>query len=211
MKKQLWKCLINVVALGLITVSLTSCASSPKSRFYVFPNTAKTGTQDFQDFEKAKFNVGILPATLPPYLDRPQIVTRLSPSEIFIDEFSRWGSPLQVSVMSTVAGTIANELPMSYIDVFPWSGDSEFQYQVTIEVMRLDGILGESAYLAAQWTITRGKKLENLVARKTSIFHEKLDSTDYSDYAEGLRSLSGQLGSEIAEAIKADFDALPDK
>ncbi|NCC52184.1 MAG: membrane integrity-associated transporter subunit PqiC [Spartobacteria bacterium] len=207
MKKQSCMRSFPVVLCALAVLATGGCGTSPKSNFYVFPVPLKVASQDIQDYSAAQFNIGILPVTLVPYLDRPQIVTRADKHEIRIDEYNRWGSPLQAGVVSALAGALARALPMAYIDVFPWSADTKLQYQLTVEVMMLDGVPGETANLAAQWTVTRGKNVENLVARRMSVFQEKLTDKSYPAYIEGLRSVVEQLGAEVAEIIRADYEA----
>src|SRR6476660_6643335 len=39
--------------------------------------------------------LGLGPVAIPGYLDRPQIVTRVGPNELRLDEVARWGEPLR--------------------------------------------------------------------------------------------------------------------
>ena len=81
---------IHVVVL-VLAVCLSACAGkSASSNFYVLsplPQSKLSGSESK--------TIGVFPVAMPDYLDRPQIVTRVSENEIKLDEFSRWAEPLK--------------------------------------------------------------------------------------------------------------------
>ncbi|HSH76419.1 MAG TPA: PqiC family protein, partial [Longimicrobiales bacterium] len=87
-------------------------------------------------------SIGVGPLTLPGYLDRPQIVVRLSEDEIRLAESDRWGEPLAGNLVRTVEENLAKLLPgSSYVD-YPWYPADAPDYAVEIEVRRFEADAG---------------------------------------------------------------------
>ncbi|MFZ2062196.1 MAG: ABC-type transport auxiliary lipoprotein family protein, partial [Candidatus Binatus sp.] len=69
------------------------------SKFYLLTPTADTatatsGTVPAQS-SSDNFTLGLGPIKLPPYLDRPEVVTRAAPNRLELSKEDRWGESLQ--------------------------------------------------------------------------------------------------------------------
>ena len=73
--------------LSVVLLVLSSCAKTPPTRFYVLPALTGTETAALSSVVKPDLTIGVGPVTLPPYLDRPQIVTRASRAKLELGEF----------------------------------------------------------------------------------------------------------------------------
>lgn len=95
--------------------------------------------------------VGVGPASLPAYLDRPQMVMRPAPDQIEISEFDQWGEPLRDGITRVVAVNLVRLLPESLIVTFPWRSTEKIRYQVILEVVQMDGPAGGNVALDVRW------------------------------------------------------------
>src|SRR5215475_5950329 len=96
--------LLNVCLLGL-----SGCTSSPPTRFYVVPSLA--GAETAPPAAPRDLTLGVGPVTLPPYLDRLQIVTRASRARLVLGEFDQWAASLQDSVPRVLAEDLSLLIP----------------------------------------------------------------------------------------------------
>ena len=87
--------------LGVALLALSGCASSPPTRLYVVPSLTDTATAP--PLAPHDLTLGVGPVTLPPYLDRPQIVTRAGRARLILAEFDQWAAPLQDTVARVLA------------------------------------------------------------------------------------------------------------
>ncbi len=187
-------------ALGAaILVLLAGCATSRDTRFYVLtplPAAERPGGVS----ATRPPAIGLRPVELPEYLDRPQIVTRAGENALQLAEFDRWGAPLQENLTRVLAENISALVPADRVAVFPWMKETPIEYEITVEVARLDGALGASCSLVAHWAIAgRGGK-DSLAAGKSS--HTESAGDSYATLVAAHSRLVGALGRDIATALK---------
>jgi len=148
-------------------------------------------------------DIGILvgPIRMALYLDRADIVIRDSQNQIRLAEFSQWAGPLQENFSRVLSENLSVLLATDRVGIFPGTRAMSFDFNVTVNVTRFDGMPGEKADLRARWGIldkTRKKMLfEN---------HSVLSQSTENDSMEALIAAESRnladLSREIAEAIK---------
>jgi hypothetical protein len=159
----------------------------------------KTQTQAVADLHDIRILVG--PIRMALYLDRVDIVIRDSQNQIRLAEFSQWGGPLQENFSRVLAENLSVLLATDRVGIFPGTRAMSFDFNVTVNVTRFDGMHGKKADLRARWGIldeTRKKILfEN---------HSVLSQPTENDSMEALIAAESRtladLSREIAEAIK---------
>jgi uncharacterized protein len=139
---------IAVVAL-LSSAILVACVRTPQIRYY----TIGAGASDRSArAEPARYTVRVGPASVPEILDRPELVLRVSPTEVTIDDQRRWAEPLRSGIARAVAGDLARELDGARVVFAPEGTTKETpNVEVTIEVQRLDVTLGVGAGVDVAW------------------------------------------------------------
>ena len=148
------------VILGVAFMFHGGCASraSAPTKFYILsPLVGNETPKQDPDVENCP-SIGIGPVHLPAYLDRPQIVTRVSQNELRLAEFDHWAEPLKANIMQVLADNISRQLCTESLVIYPWKKSSRIEYQVDIEVVRMDGKLGEDVVLVTQWAIINPSK-----------------------------------------------------
>jgi uncharacterized lipoprotein YmbA len=138
---------------------------------------------------------------MPDYLDRPQIVTRVSENELKLDEFSRWAEPLKESFTRALVQNLSSLLNTAKIIKTADSTGFPMALQVGVEVVQFDGTLGGEVVLIVKWGLFEadGKKL--IVAKRPS-FKETTGAATYEALVAAQSRAVAALSREIAEAIR---------
>jgi uncharacterized lipoprotein YmbA len=191
-----------LVAIGTILLVLAGCVgSSAPTRFYVLNSTLAKSAETEASAGARCIAIGVGPVDMPDYLDRPEIVNRLSPNELHVAQFHQWAEPLGSNVNRVLAENLSRILCADAVVVFPWSGSTPVDYKVTVEVLHFDGKIGGNADLIAQWFIFAGDEGKTLATRKSS-FSEPSGDGDYEALVSAQSRIVEKLSVEIAEAIR---------
>jgi hypothetical protein len=161
-------------------------------------------SEEIQGQAVADFHtVGILvgPIRMAMYLDRADIVIRDSQNQIRLAEFSQWAGPLQENFSRVLAENLSILLATDRVGIFPGTRAMLFDYNVTVNVTRFDGIPGEQADLRARWGILDKSRKKMLFENHSALTQPTKDDSLEALIAAESRALS-DLSREIAEAIK---------
>jgi len=90
---------LMAAVLGLAV--LGGCASSPQPTFYTL-TSARAQERTQADVPAA---IAIGPVAVPEMVDRPQLVLRVSATQVRLDEFARWAEPLKRQIPACSART----------------------------------------------------------------------------------------------------------
>jgi len=184
-----------------LLMHLAGCAGSAPSRFYVLSPLAGSKAESQALKGEVCITIGIGPVELPAYLDRPQIVTRVSENELNLAEFDKWAEPLKDNFSRVLTENLSTLLCADAISIFPWKGPTPIDYQVEVTVIRMDGNVGGDASLVARWAIFRENDRKMLLTRQSS-FSEPVSSQNYKALVSAQSRTIADLSREIAEAIK---------
>jgi uncharacterized lipoprotein YmbA len=190
-----------VVALIMALLVVGGCRSTPAPAFYTL-TTLGTGNPTAQSpTPKGGLAVGIGPAQLPEYLNRPQIVTRTAPDRLTLSEFNRWGGSLSRDFLRVLAENVAALLGTDRVLAYPWGDRLEPTYRVALEVQQFDGQLGEAVRLKVTWIVTGGEDKTPLAVQKSDI-QEPVSGKDYDGLVAAHSSALATLSREIADEIR---------
>jgi uncharacterized lipoprotein YmbA len=188
--------------LAIIAVFLSGCLSrSQTPRFY-----ALSAMQEDQVISKRKSPahnavVGIGPVKLADYLDESKIVTRTTDNQLAKAEYDRWVGSFKDEFINVMADNIGFLLPTDRIYLYPWRRTVPIDYQVTVDVVRCDGRLGEAAWLETRWSVFGGQE-KKLLKTKRSSLREPVSGPDYAALVAAQSRAIAKLSQEIAEAIQ---------
>jgi uncharacterized lipoprotein YmbA len=152
-----------LAVLSLALLLLEGCGSTPPTRFYVLPTL--TDASPPAAAGKRELTIGIGPVTLPPYLDRPQIVTRASRVKLTLGEYDQWAASLQDSVARVLAENLSLLIPTDRVVFHPWPRQTAVDYQVIVEVTQFDRTTAGEVVLAARWSIALADDRELLLRK----------------------------------------------
>jgi uncharacterized lipoprotein YmbA len=154
-------------------------------------------------------NIGILvgPVRMALYLDRADIVIRDSQNQIRLAEFSQWAGPLQENFSRVLAENLSILLKTDRVGIFPGGTRvMPFDFNVTVNVTRFDGIPGEKADLRARWGIL-DKTRKDLLFKKHSVLSQPTENDSLEALIAAESRTLADLSREIAETIKTLVEA----
>lgn len=179
-------------------MAAAGCAKGPPPDFYVLHATT---SESIVGVERG-VAVGVGPIELPAHLNRSQIVTRATDYQLELSESHQWAEPLKDSVSRVIAVNLSNMLESNRVFVIPRRQKVSLDFQVSIDISRFDGRLGEAAILGARWTLYGRNTREPLLSKVTIVYEQTEDGTYNALVAASSLALEA-LSTEIAEAINA--------
>jgi uncharacterized protein len=189
------KRLTGIVSLCIIAALWTGCASTTQSHFYTLSPVSKPAASAV-----ANYSVSVGPVTIPAAVDRPQIVVRVGPNQVDIDEFNRWASPLQNDIARVVAENLVLMLGIPDVTVFPQTTAAGASYRVVISVLRFDSVPGGAATLDAVWTVRGAKADQSRTGRAT--LSVPTQGGGFAPLVAAHSLALEKLSTDVAEAIR---------
>jgi uncharacterized lipoprotein YmbA len=178
----------------VVMAATAGCGTTATSRFYTLDSTA---TADGSPPVRRAIAVG--PVSIPPAVDRPQIVVQVAPNQVTVDEFNRWAAPLGDAVARAVAGDLAVLLGTSDVAVAPVTGFVP-THRVTIDVQRFESTPGDSVLIEALWAV-RPAAGGDLRSGRT-LARESLQGRTFDDVAAAHSRALAKVSTDIAAAIR---------
>ena len=148
-----------ITALALMGLSLAGCGSLlPKpqpnsSGIYLLASPLKTVDRQDQS-RSAQISLGVGPVRLPGYLDRREILTRVSQSRLDVSQNDRWAEPLDENLTHVLAQNLSVLLGSDAVISYPWPIAKGPDYRVTVEVLQFECNSALEAQLSARWWVT---------------------------------------------------------
>ena len=184
-----------VASLGALALVVTGCAATPSSQFFTLsavPGPAAPSSD---------LSVAVGPIAIPASVDRPQIVVTVSPTQVRLDEFNRWVSPLQNNIGRVVAENLVAMLGTPRVTLSPQLLAADVNYRVGIEVQTFESAPGLAAMLDAVWTVARTKDGRSRTGRTT--VREPAPQPGYDALAAAHSRAVARLSRDIADAVGA--------
>jgi uncharacterized lipoprotein YmbA len=185
----------------LSVLVLSGCigGTSPATRFYSLDPTLVSDEPAVLHVPEG-LSIGLGPVQLPDMLDRPHIVARTGEHGIALGEFDQWVGNLNENMSRFMAQQLMAQLNTSRVAIHPWPRHRELDYQVRVDVLRFDGVLGGNAELSGTWSMLDGEGRDELQTVAFA-FREPVAGADFEDLVTSLGALTQQLTRQIAEAI----------
>jgi hypothetical protein len=188
----------SVITLCVSALTVCGCARTRQAKFYLLHPLQEAAAEKKAASSLA---IGIGPVDIPEYLDRPQIVTRISPNEIQLADFDRWGEPLQENFSRVLAENLSMLLATDHVTIFPWTGSPHIDYRVSVAVIRFDGSPGNAVLLNSRWMIIREADKKTLMEKKSTI-SIPAEGQDFEKLVAAQSRAVADLSREIATAMQ---------
>jgi uncharacterized lipoprotein YmbA len=180
-------------------LALGGCAESQPTRFYTLAAVPDASREAMPGLPP-DLTVGVGPVTLPPYLDRPQLVTRAGDNRAVLADFDNWVEPLDGLFARVLAENLALLLGIDDVLMLPQRRLVALDYQVEVDVTRFDVDASSNAVLDARWWVL-DEDGENVLRSGRSTISEPAAAGDYTAAAAALSGALGAMSTEIAQAI----------
>jgi hypothetical protein len=200
---------LAVASWAALGVALTGCVSlkrTPEARFFVLRSLAEPAATPAPPLAKHGL-VGVLPVRLPGHLERPQLVTWVAPGELRIDEFLRWGEPLDAGLTRTLTENLVALLPDSVVARYPWRATAEPRCRVAVELRSFGLQANGEVLLDGRWAILPARG-EQPLARGAGRFTRGplprgAAGVDPSAEVEAMSELVADISRDVARAVQA--------
>ncbi len=178
---------------------MSACASSPATNFYVLEALSPPPQAAAKDMKKRLIGVG--PITLPPLLDRKQIVTRTLMNGIEVAEFHQWAAPLKDNVLEVLTQNLTQLQPENFLRPYPWSAYGTVNYRVLVDITRFDTRPGIAVNFEATWAIMDESNHRIIDNGRSKISRALIDNS-YPATVHALSQVLAQFSTEISVALQ---------
>jgi hypothetical protein len=190
--------LCRICLLSVLLVSGCATTSRPVD-FYTLSPAAVSGTLEPPAANCRGAVIGIGPVVWPSYLDRPQIVTRLSPNRISFDEFHRWAGPLEEDFQRVLAEDLSKRLQTDYVIKYPGKLRNKIRYRVQLQIDQFDGQPGDAVTLKAAWSIV--DENSDKTALHDAVIREPVAGEGYETLVAAASAAVAELSRQIAAEL----------
>jgi uncharacterized lipoprotein YmbA len=181
---------------------MTGCGGSSKnSRFYMLTAMPPTAVDSSGGTLANEVSLAVGPVTLPEYLNRSQIVTRVGENQLHLGEFDRWAEPLSHNITRVLAENLATLLNTPRVVAILNRPTGSADYQVIVDLIRYDRSAGGAVTLSAHWAI-KVKNAEEPVVVQKSNFTEPVEGQGYAGQVAAMNRALSNLSTDIAAAIR---------
>lgn len=195
-------CHLRVVLIALTSMVGCNLTTSQLTHFYVLTPLARSDRPQPIAGDRLELALGVGPVTLPRYLDRPQIVTRLDANRLDMAEFEQWAEPLQESVSRILAENLSLLLSTQQIEIFPWQQSARFDYQIEVTILQFESLSAKEAVLDARWVLY-GAGGEEEQMRNAFTVNVPQEAKDYTSIVRAMSLALGALSRDIAVSVRA--------
>jgi uncharacterized lipoprotein YmbA len=189
-----------IIYLSLVLAGCLGGRSAP-TRFYMLSPLVQSQTRTSPVTAEARFHIGLEMVVVAEYLNRNEIVVNLDNTIYQLAEFNQWMEPLNNNLTRVLEENLTNLLQADSIDIFLVSGSSiPLDYRLEVDVLRLDGNLGDQATLVAQWALL-DEEDELRIMRRTKYQEQTIDST-YKELVLAKSRTIERLSRDISAGVK---------
>jgi uncharacterized lipoprotein YmbA len=173
-----------------------------RSRFFnLMATPAGTGDRDTGRAAGESPVYGLGPIELPAYLDRSELVTRVSPTEVTYSQTDRWAEPLAATFAAVLLQDLSVLLDTHSIFSYPWTGGQRVDYQIEINVLQFDSDVSGNTRLIARWRVRNVRTGTELVTKETNVTHPQTPG-DSGARVTALSDTLHVLAQDIADVLR---------
>jgi uncharacterized lipoprotein YmbA len=191
-----------LVLCSVALLVLSGCfGSTPPTHFYLVPSLTGGDTAPPASAGQRDLTLAVGPVTVPPYLDRPQLVTRTSRAKLALADFEQWAGPLADTIARVLSEDLALLIPTERVVLYPWPRTIDPDYQITVEVLQFDRGPGNQVVLVARWSLLDrdGKEL----VLRTARLSQAAGGTDYEATVTAMGRTLEVLARDMATTLRS--------
>ncbi len=177
---------------------LSGRRADPATFFALSATEAPDGHPPAGSWEVA---LGLGPVTIPGYLDRPQLVTRVGTNELRLAEVARWAEPLRESVVRVLQQDVVAASGARRVALYPWAAAAPVDLAVAVDVLRFEPGAGDAVELVARWSVRDAVHGGVLAVRESRVV-ERVYGAGTGGQVAALSRALGVLAREIAATAR---------
>lgn len=129
-------------------VTAPACLSKTQVRYYTLESAAAAEVPP----AGSRYTIRVAPAIVPEALDRPELVLRVSATEVAIDDNHRWAESLRTAISRAVAVRLSRDLTGARVSAAKPSPAQPSDVELRIDVQSLEVSLTAGAVVDVVWT-----------------------------------------------------------
>lgn len=180
----------------LTAATVVTACSSPKTSYYTLSAPPVTATTAMT--HQTRIMVG--PVTVPSLVDTPQLVVKNSNNQVTVYEYQRWAGSLKTDIERVVAADLSRDLSTPNAWSYTQSPYAQFDYQVLIDVQRIDSKLDDSVTVDALWTIKSTPAKGSHTGR--AVITESVSGSGFDALVAAQSRVFDRLSKDIAKSIR---------
>ena len=188
----------------LLVTLLGGCSTQPsqKTLFYRLdiPGEASAPQVAAAKLPVAQPRLGVGPVSLAAYLDRPQLISRVSPYHLELHDFHYWAGKLQDNLTLVLTQALQRRLGQDRVVAYPWHRSVKPAYELTLNVDRLDAEQGQLR-LQVRWTLIDGQEGRLIDLHQASIAEPLQGSGAEAQVAAASRAVQ-RLAEQLAVRLR---------
>ena len=191
-------------AIIFLALALACClgGQSPSTNFYMLSALSPSPAGISPVSAEARIHIGLETVVMAEYLNRNEIVLNLDNTIYQLAEFNQWAEPLNDNMTRVLEENLTNLLQDDSIEVFMASESSiPLDYRLEVDVLRLDGNLGDQVTLIAQWALLETEE-DNLILVQRSKYQELAADETVKELVLAKSRTVENLSRDMAAAIK---------
>ena len=188
---------------------LSGCSTiNPKTSYYQLsapPITSiPTANKDMR--------VMVGPVSLPAMIDQPELVVQDGANTVQLYPYQRWAGSLKNDVERVVSSNLTQELSTPHVWSYSQSLQTQFNYQVFLDVQSLESKLGREVVLDVIWTIKPTNRKDEASSKKNVVkaatingrsrVTEKVSNEGFEALVEAQSKAFYKVSLDIAKAIQ---------
>jgi len=185
------------LAILLITFQAGCSMKTPEVNYYSLVDTSQSAVQNLQH---PNLTVSVGPIILPEVLQKNQIATDGQNGRYIRSEFERWAGRVDRNFARAVGEQLAINLGTERILFYPESKNLQPDWQVALEILAMEGKLGEEALLTVRWALFNPQDKANTKVFRSQ-YRQVPELGSYNSWIKAQRQNIKELGAEISTAI----------
>jgi uncharacterized lipoprotein YmbA len=185
---------MNRIIISLFPILMLLSCSGSAPTFYTL---SATGTSP----SGGGVGIGVGPVILAEYLNRQNLMLKTSKNQIEASENHLWAGDLRHSVSRVISVNLGRELNTGNVRSYPWTRDSEIDYQVSMDIRDFVAAHDGHAHLEASWRIFSLPD-RRLLSSETFVGKEPIANASFESMVAAQSKLLARLSKAIAGAIR---------
>ncbi len=188
----------------LIGILLSGCISTnyTDTKLYILSSLDSGVSLVTPSEQKDLLQVEVISLRLPPYLERPQIVTLPSENRLKLDEFNQWGENLRKNMIRVIGKNLSQLLATPNIIIPPNRPLTSSDFRIILDVMQFERAYDDKVHLSVQWSLLCGKAGNSLTTQITDLSSMEIKTgSDFERTVSAMSTLIGELTKIISKEI----------
>ena len=204
---KIFLCRQKHISILFVSLALAGCLGgpSPPTNFYMLSPLSLSQKGASAADAEARVHIGLETVVVAEYLNRNEIVINVDNTVYQLAEFNQWAEPLDENLTRVLEENLTNLLRGDSIEVFLASESSiPFDYRLEVDVLRLDGNLGDQVTLVAQWALLEAEEDELIRMRRSEYQEQAVDNT-YRELVLAKSRTLEKFCRDMAAAVKKEL------